>query len=119
MSTIGYSYGSGWQLLRFLGYHRDDLDRCVEEAVRVPGAKVVRWLPFLYEDDRARIDRRPFDVVVDPRTGRETKPPRVLDVEYQGIRFLDPTEEVRAAWAAYWPQSGRQQNWDYLIYIII
>ena len=31
MGKIGYTYGSEWHLLRYLGYHRNELNRQIEE----------------------------------------------------------------------------------------
>ena len=112
MGTIGYSYGSEWHLLRLLGYHRDDLDRRIEEVV--PGGRILRWLPARYETDAARVDRPPLSPVFEPRSGKFIHPPRLLDAELEGIGFLpDETPPgVRQAWADYWPRRGKQQHWD-------
>ena len=39
MGTIGYTYGSEWQLLRLSGYHRDHLNKRIEASL--PGARAV------------------------------------------------------------------------------
>jgi len=85
MSEIGYGYGSEWHLLRYLGYHRQELSAAVAAST---GASQVDWLDF------------PFD-----------KRRRFLDAEWEGIRFLEPSR-VPEAWGRFWPSSGSQQNWD-------
>lgn len=112
MGTIGYSYGSEWHLLRFLGYHRDDFNRHVQGAV--PGGRVLDWLPARYETEGARINRPPFTPVFDVKKGEYVRRPRILDAEWKGIRFLPDDEHRRVlkAWKDYWPQRGNQPNWD-------
>jgi hypothetical protein len=127
MGTIGYSYGSEWHLLRYLGYHREDLNREVESAV---GGAVIGWSPLGYETSPEQIARAPLSPVIDKRTGNQSRPPRKLDSELKGIRFLDPRTnpfsgsqgfkaldserltKALKAWAAYWPQRGNSPNWD-------
>lgn len=112
MGTIGHSYGSEWHLLRFLGYHRDDLNRRVEEAIG--GGRVLDWLPLRYETDRDRIERHPLSPVLDPKTGQHVRRPRILDAELKGVGFLPPDDltRVRQPWSDYWPQRGNIPNWD-------
>ena len=33
MTQIGYGYGSEFQLLRFLGHHRNDLEEAIRKAI--------------------------------------------------------------------------------------
>lgn len=110
MGTIGYTYGSEWHVLRFLGYHRDHLNRAVEAAM--PGARVVRWL-----DQRFRKDDGPPDpgcYSQSPQVPGRRPRPRRLDRELTAIDFLPPDELARVAggWAEYWPQTGTPPNWD-------
>lgn len=97
MGTIGYTYGSEWHLLRFLGYHRDALDRAVEEAI--PGGTVIDWLGSRFETSPSAIDR---------------EPPRVLDREFEGIDFLSRADRDRLQddLNAFWPTTGSLPNWD-------
>jgi hypothetical protein len=87
MGEIGYCYGSEWHLLRWLGRHRDELNKRVEAEI---GADAVRWLDFH------------FDARKQPQ----------FDREHEGLDFLPEESPARQAWMRYWPQSGRQQNWD-------
>jgi len=88
MGTMGSGYGSEFHLLRYLGYHRRDLNRAVEEQT---GGRVIDWLDSQF-DSRKRFPH--------------------LDVEWKGLEFLDPDVTVRSAWAEFWPQTGNVPNWD-------
>ncbi len=87
MGDLGYGYGSEWHLLRYLGRHRNLLDARVMDAV---GATRISWLDFGFD------------------TTRESFP----DMEIRALDFLPDYEEVKTAWAAFWPQSGNPTNWD-------
>jgi hypothetical protein len=54
MSTIGYGYGSEWHLLRWLGYHRSELD---ERVCAKLGADAIEWRDSHFN----RKPRRLFD----------------------------------------------------------
>lgn len=85
MGRIGHGYGSEWHLLRWMGRHRDNLDKQVLERVGLPKA-TLRWLDF-------------------PLTsaGHET--------EWKGLGFIsDP--DVRRTWERFWPQGSGIPNWD-------
>ena len=91
MSTIGHGYGSEWHLLRWLGYHRQELSARVASAV---GADGVAWFdlgPNLKSRDA-------FD----------------RDLEWVNLDFLHSDDSARAAWARAWPRaSGRAgPHWD-------
>jgi hypothetical protein len=86
---MGHGYGSEFHLLRYLGYHRADLNRAIEQQT---GGRVLDWLDFHFDP------RRKFPY---------------LDAELQGLEFLGPDLEAdRAAWAKFWPQTGNPPNWD-------
>ena len=38
MAEIGYGYGSEYQLMRFLGHHREELDKTIKEHIGVEAA---------------------------------------------------------------------------------
>ena len=94
MGKMGFGYGSEWHLLRYLGRHRDGLDRSVREATKSDG---VSWLDF-----------------------RPSGSNQFFDGEWEGIDFLLAGDGVgqldcsylREGWEDFWPQSGTQQNWD-------
>lgn len=89
MGIMGHGYGSEFHLLRYLGYHRRDLNRAIEQET---GGRVLDWRDFGFH----------------PRG----KFPH-LDAEWKGLEFLGPDmEAVKAAWAGFWPQTGNPPNWD-------
>ncbi len=85
MGKMGNGYGSEFHLLRYLGYHRNELSRALEKAT---GGRVIEWLDFDF--------------------GGEGKPDR----EWKGVDFLDSASGVKSAWLEFWPQSGNVPNWD-------
>ena len=93
MSTIGFGYGSEWHLLRYLGYHRADLNRAIGSAI--PGGTVVEWLNSRFETDPAAINR---------------DPPRFLDREIEGFEFLPAAGRQQLLPA--WPRTGSLPCWD-------
>lgn len=86
MAEMGDGYGSECHLLRYMGRHRDILDRAILAAT---GGSSIKWLDY------------PFD-----------KSRRWLDGEWTGLSFLPDDSTARKAWASWWPRSGRAQNWD-------
>lgn len=104
--AIGYTYGSEWHLLRYLGWHRNELDRQVEGLI--PGeVEVVDWVDFHF---RPQADPLILPPVV-------TAIPRILDAERTGHDFLPPGQlhDIPPEWQVYFPP-GRQgagpQHWD-------
>jgi len=85
MGKMGNGYGSEFHLLRYLGYHRNELGRELEKAT---GGRVIEWLDFAF--------------------GGEEK----LDREWKGVDVVDPASGVKSAWQEFWPQSGNVPNWD-------
>lgn len=93
MSTIGYGYGSEWHLLRYLGFHRKELDRQVAKRI---GCTSIRWLDYRF----ARND--PF-----------------LDAELKGMEFLERGSPAAKAYAKFWPAKGNKPNWDAVAQITV
>jgi hypothetical protein len=87
MGKIGYGYGSEWHLLRYLGYHRDELSGMV---LKETGGEFITWLDFGY---------------------KQTAAPLNYDRELVGLDFIHDAEVIRL-WKAFWPQTGNAQNWD-------
>src|SRR5690242_4632849 len=85
MGRMGYGYGSEFHLLRYLGYHRSELNRAVEKQT---GGRVIEWLDCAF--------------------GGSEK----LDREWKGVDFVDSPLDVKAAWVTFWPQTGNVPNWD-------
>ena len=86
MGGLGYGYGSEFHLLRFMGRHRDELDRRVLATV---GGRSIDWLDFGFEAKR-------------------TWP----DAEIKGLDFLQPNDPALIAWKKWWPQGRGIHNWD-------
>ena len=93
MAEMGLGYGSEYQLLRYLGHHRIELNNVINSNTRLSGE--IQWLDF--PKDTTRLS---------------------LDGEYITIDFLHDkiSEEAFAAlkskWKNYWSPSGTQPNWD-------
>lgn len=49
MAQIGYGYGSEYQLLRFLGHHRNQFEKIISEAI---GQGEFRWEDFEYANPK-------------------------------------------------------------------
>jgi hypothetical protein len=87
--------GSEFQLLRFLGRHRTELEREILRNTNInPDLDYkMEWVDFWYSKDS------------------------VFDVELTGPDFLYNEKSIDAddldkKWKNYWPQTGTPQNWD-------
>lgn len=85
MGKIGYEYGSEWHLLRYLGRHREALNRRILEEV---GGESIAWRDAHFHANA------PFDA------------------EWKGVEFLPEEHPARSAWVTFWPQTGNVPNWD-------
>lgn len=47
MSELHFKYGSEWYLLRFLGYHRQELNKMISKSLGI--SKDIDWLDFEYK----------------------------------------------------------------------
>ena len=90
MAEMGLGYGSEFHLMRFLGHHRNDLNRLIHEATNASGT--VEWKDYPYDHRRISGDGE--------LTGIEC------------FKSLDNYAEVLKQWRGYWPQSGSSMNWD-------
>lgn len=88
-SKMGYGYGSECHLLRFLGRHRQELDKVILQEIGI--GKRVEWCDFGY-------DKNP-----------ENKWP---DAEIKGLDFIRDNKNIQKSWENFWPHSGNVQNWD-------
>jgi hypothetical protein len=86
MSTIGYGYGSEWHMLRYLGYHRQTLNKAVEDLT---GGTGTEWLDVSFNSQK-----------------------KFLDEEWKGLDFLPDDSLAKEVWKNFWPQKGNIQNWD-------
>lgn len=90
MAEMGLGYGSEFQLLRFLGHHRDELNNLIHESTGMSGA--IHWKDFGYDDNKMCGDR-----------------------ELKGIECFKTLEnyfQINEDWECFWPQSGSSMNWD-------
>lgn len=89
MAEMKIGYGSEYQLLRYLGHHRNYL---FAEICKVIGDGEIEWLDY------------PTDLRRDSRDG-----------ELVGIQCFEEHpnyKEIKDQWIRYWPQGGNAQNWD-------
>ena len=89
MAEMKIGYGSEYQLLRYLGHHRNYL---FDEIRKVIGYGEIEWLDY------------PIDLHRDSRDG-----------ELKGIEcfnILPNFEEIKKKWTNFWPQRGNAHNWD-------
>jgi len=94
MGEMGLGYGSEYQLLRFLGHHRLELEDAIRKQTNIEGS--FTWFDF------------PKDTNEKPRSS--------LDKEYTGIEFLKDLVNYKTLeenWEEYWPK--RSQSWDGII----
>jgi len=90
MAEIGNGYGSEFQLMRFLGHHREELDSTIKKELREEGEII--WLDFPYDSTK--------------KSG---------DSEYVGIEFLKNEtnyQSIQGEWKKFWPSVNNAQNWD-------
>lgn len=91
MGEMAIGYGSEYQLLRFLGHHRNYLDNEILKSLNKKDVRL-EWLD--YPTDIKRI---------------------TLDSEIKGIEcFVKEAnyEHLKSEWENFWPQKGNNQNWD-------
>jgi len=97
MAEMGLGYGSEYQLLRFLGHHRNELEQYILKQTKINEnlEYSIDWLDY-------------------PKDAKR----KSLDGEYVGLDFLnnDLKKRLSGNWKKYWPQTGRPPNWDGIIY---
>ena len=99
MAQIGYCYGSEYHLMRFLGHHRDLLEKRIKKSIRETGD--IHWLDFEFDDPLSSLSG---------------------DKELKGLSFLHelnfPEDKVDSAIAEYHGYNINKidnwQNWDAL-----
>ena len=92
MAQIGYGYGSEYQLLRFLGHHRHELEKKISDQI---GQGTFDWVDFEYANPKTVISG---------------------DKEITGLDFLeklypDQYQQVEVEYKAYIKKAD-WQNWD-------
>ncbi|MBP5498565.1 MAG: hypothetical protein J6X81_04260 [Muribaculaceae bacterium] len=94
MAEIGYGYGSEWQLLRYLGHHRNYLNKEILKALKLKNEQII-WKDYPVNKNRLS-----------------------MDGELTGIKCFEKCFEkdiykrIDKAWKTFWPQSGTSHNWD-------
>ncbi len=106
MGRLGYTYGSEWHLLRFLGYHRNELNRRIEEIIPGNQVKVINWIDF-----------HSWEMPVANLLPPVIHEPRILDAERTGYDFLPAglLQDIPPEWRVFFPpgqQGEGPQNWD-------
>lgn len=94
MGEMGFGYGSEYQLLRFMGRYRKELNNLIKNAMKI--SVEPSWFDFIRKAD----------------TDGNSK-----DHELKGIEFLKGDESIdfkklMLMWKEYWPTSGNAHNWD-------
>ena len=89
MAEMKIGYGSEYQLLRYLGHHRNYL---YGEICKVIGEGEIEWLDY------------PNDLKRDSRDGEL----KGIDC-FEGLKNF---KEIKEEWKKFWPQSGNSHNWD-------
>lgn len=90
MAEIGNGYGSEFQLMRFLGHHREELESIIRKELKEDGE--IKWLDFPYDSKK--------------KSG---------DSEYVGLEFLKNEtnfKSIKTNWKKVWPSANNAQNWD-------
>jgi hypothetical protein len=97
MGEMGLGYGSEYQLMRFLGHHRNELEGNILKNTRINSDLNfdLQWLDYPKDNSRGSGDG-----------------------EYKGINFLPlkAREKISENWKKYWPQTGNPPNWDAVIF---
>ncbi len=89
MAEMALGYGSEYQLLRYLGHHRNYLN---DEIKKVIGDGPIEWLDY------------PVNLTRDSRDG-----------ELCGIECFENLSNYNSIlneWKDFWPQKGNAHNWD-------
>ena len=87
---MAIGYGSEFQLLRYLGHHRNYLNSKIQEVLKIEGD--IKWFEYPVDENRDS-----------------------MDGEYKGIECFEKRpdyERIKSAWKQFWPQRGKAQNWD-------
>ena len=94
MAEMRLGYGSEYQLLRFLGHHRNELEQYILKQTKINENREysIDWLDYPKKEAQ--------------------------DGEYVGLDFLNNElkKKLTGNWKKYWPQTGMPPNWDGIIY---
>ena len=87
---MGLGYGSEFQLMRFLGHHRDAFFKMIHLATNT--SEPIEWMDYPFDGKRISGDGE--------LTGIEC------------FKNLENYNEILERWKGFWPQSGSSMNWD-------
>ena len=90
MAQMGLGYGSEFQMMRFLGHHRNHLFKLIHDATDTN--EEIKWLDYPYNDENLSGDGEMTGI--------------------QCFSHLQNYKEISAKWEKFWPQSGSSMNWD-------
>lgn len=86
MAEMALGYGSEYQLLRYLGHHRDYLNKEISSALNTN--ENISWMDYPQNSERIS-----------------------LDGEWKDVECFR-SKELSDNWKNYWPSRGNTQNWD-------
>ena len=86
MAEMALGYGSEYQLLRFLGHHRNFLNKEISKVLNTKDQ--IYWLDYPSNFERLS-----------------------LDGEFKDIECFQDNA-IAEKWKIYWPSRGNSQNWD-------
>lgn len=86
MAEMALGYGSEYQLFRFLGHHRNFLNKEIAKVITPNGE--IYWLDYPSNYDRLS-----------------------LDGELKDVECFE-NKNISEHWKSYWPPSGNSQCWD-------
>ena len=87
MAEMGLGYGSEFQLMRFLGHHRDYLNDLISKVINQSDA--IEWKDYPFEKKK--------------KSG---------DGEWKGIDCFGEDFPFKKEWSSFWPSKGNAMNWD-------
>jgi len=92
MAQIGYGYGSEWHLLRFLGHHRNLLEKEIKKQLNLVGDCNFKWFDFGFANRETVVSG---------------------DKELTGLGFLNE----KGSFPEYIQGWESKQSWDAVVYI--
>jgi len=98
---MGLGYGSEYQLLRYLGHHRNELKKVINENTRLKGE--LFWLDFPKSIKRLSLDSEYVGLNV------------LKDKVLEDIFTQSDINNLLSGWKNYWSKTGTQPNWDGVI----
>lgn len=91
-SEMALGYGSEFQLLRFLGHHRNYFNKKILLALNLPLNTDVYWLDYPSDSTRKSLDGELKDI--------------------ECFKNESNYKIIKTEWEKFWPPTGSAQNWD-------